>query len=125
MFAYRWDCFLGLKDETDKEKPRALIRGADVVVDRYRPGVMEGLDFGRQAIFDFAKGRSRGIIVVRENCYGWHGSCAHRSGWQQISDACCGISMSYGRATGNDEAVTPVFLNSDYCAGICGRVPLF
>ncbi|KAI0846762.1 CoA-transferase family III [Daldinia vernicosa] len=116
----KWNCFLDLKNEADKEKLRALIREADVVVDGYRPGVMERLGFGRQAIFDLVKDRPRGIIAVRENCYGWRGPWAHRSGWQQISDACCGVSMSYGRAMGNDEAVTPVFPNSDYCTGICG-----
>ncbi|KIK51501.1 hypothetical protein GYMLUDRAFT_252022 [Collybiopsis luxurians FD-317 M1] len=116
----KWNCHLHLKDEKDKEKLRDLIREADVVVDGYRPGVMERLGFGRQAIFDLVKDRSYGILHVRENCYGWHGPWSHRSGWQQISDACCGVSMSYGRAMGNDEAVTPVFPNSDYCTGVCG-----
>ncbi|KIK51480.1 hypothetical protein GYMLUDRAFT_50511 [Collybiopsis luxurians FD-317 M1] len=116
----KWNCHLHLKDEKDKEKLRDLIREADVVVDGYRPGVMEYLGFGRQAVFDLVKDRSHGILHVRENCYGWHGPWSHRSGWQQISDACCGVSMSYGRAMGNDEAVTPVFPNSDYCTGVCG-----
>ena len=83
----KWNCSLDLKDEADKEKLRVLIREADVVVDGYRPGVMERLGFGRRAIFDLVKDRSRGIIAVRENCYGWRGPWAHRSGWQQISDA--------------------------------------
>ncbi|KAF5371039.1 hypothetical protein D9757_010309 [Collybiopsis confluens] len=116
----KWNCHLHLKDEEDKKKLRDLIREADVVVDGYRPGVMERLGFGRQAIFDLVKDRSYGIIHVRENCYGWHGPWSHRSGWQQISDACCGVSMSYGQAMGNEEAVTPVFPNSDYCTGVCG-----
>ncbi|KIV99006.1 hypothetical protein, variant [Verruconis gallopava] len=116
----KWNCHLHLKDESDKEKLRALIREADVVVDGYRPGVMERLGFGRQAIFDLVKDRPRGIIHVRENCYGWHGPWSHRSGWQQISDACCGISVGYARAMGYDEAVTPVYPNSDYCTGVCG-----
>ena len=30
--------------------------------------------------------------------------------------------MGYGRAMGNDEAVTPVFPNSDYCTGIAGAI---
>ncbi|KAI1406995.1 CoA-transferase family III [Hypoxylon sp. FL1857] len=120
----KWNCSLHLKDEGDKEKLRALIREADVVVDGYRPGVMERLGFGRQAIFDLVKDRSYGIVVVRENCYGWHGPWAHRSGWQQISDACCGVSMSYGKAMGNDEPVTPVFPNSDYCTGLCGSAAI-
>jgi hypothetical protein len=94
---------------------------------------MEKLGFRRQAIFALVKSRDRGIIHVRENCYGWHGPWSHRTAWQQISDAvsvvfqtsstvieltkmmqCCGVSLEYGRAMGNDEPVTPVFPNSDY-----------
>ncbi|KAI0506210.1 CoA-transferase family III [Xylaria bambusicola] len=118
----KWNASLHLKDEADKEKLRTLIREADVVVDGYRPGVMERLGFGRQAIFDLVKDRERGIIHGRENCYGWHGPWSHRSGWQQISDACCGVSRAYSKAMGNDEseAVTPVFPNSDYCTGVAG-----
>ncbi|KAI1151620.1 CoA-transferase family III [Nemania diffusa] len=118
----KWNASLHLKNEADKEKLRALIREADVVVDGYRPGVMERLGFGREAILDLVKGRERGIIHVRENCYGWYGPWSHRSGWQQISDACCGVSHAYSRAMGNDgfEAVTPVIPNSDYCTGVAG-----
>lgn len=132
----KWNASLHLKDEADKEKLRALIREADVVVDGYRPGVMERHGFGREAIFDLVRDRGRGIVHVRENCYGWYGPWSHRSGWQQISDAvrniwkswfvfwrsanpsfqCCGVSRAYAKVMGNDEseAVTPVFPNSDY-----------
>ncbi|KAJ5058821.1 CoA-transferase family III domain-containing protein [Bipolaris maydis] len=116
----KWNCYLHLKDDGDKEKLRELILQADVVVDGYRPGVMERLGFGRSAVFDLVKGRDRGILHVRENCYGWQGPWSHRSGWQQISDACCGVSLSFGKAMGHDEPVTPVFPNSDYCTGVCG-----
>ena len=71
---------------------------------------------------------------MRENCYGCNGPWSYRSGWQQISDAslfpyesrptdsgqCCGVSMEFVRAMGNDEAVTPVFPNSDYCTRVAG-----
>lgn len=131
----KWNSYLHLKDEADANKLRDLIREADVVVDGYRPGVMDRLGFGRQAIFDLVNDRHRGIIHVRENCYGWYGPWVHRSGWQQISDAvckypnlcslssfgrvsnfpqCCGVSRAYAQAMGHDEAVTPVFPNSDY-----------
>nr|XP_036575494.1 putative alpha methylacyl-CoA racemase [Colletotrichum truncatum]KAF6782074.1 putative alpha methylacyl-CoA racemase [Colletotrichum truncatum] len=116
----KWNCHLNIKNPEDQEKLRELIREADVVVDGYRPGVMERHGLGRQAIFDLVRDRSRGIIHVRENCYGWHGPWSHRSGWQQISDICCGVSIGYGKAMGHDEAVTPVFPNSDYCTGVCG-----
>lgn len=83
----KWNASLDLKDENDKEVLRKLIREADVVVDGYRPGVMERLGFGRESVFDLVKDRPYGIIYVREDCYGWHGPWSHRSGWQQISDA--------------------------------------
>lgn len=99
-----------------------LIMEADVVVDSYRPGVMAKWGFGDAQVLDMCAARDRGIIYVRENCYGWHGPWADRCGWQQISDACTGVSMEFGRAMGVDEPVTPVFPNSDYCTGISGVV---
>lgn len=84
----KWNCSLDLKkDPEDRQALAALIRDADVVVEGYRPGAMKRNGFGREEIFDLVKDRDRGIIHVRENCYGWNGPWQHRSGWQQISDA--------------------------------------
>ncbi|KAE8395948.1 CoA-transferase family III domain-containing protein [Aspergillus alliaceus] len=116
----KWNCSIDLKTEEGKEKLRELIYEADVVLDGYRPGVMERLGFGRDAVLDLVQDRPFGIIYARENCYGWHGPWQYRSGWQQISDANCGVSLEYGRATGHEEAITPVFPNSDYCTGVIG-----
>ncbi|KAH7024757.1 CoA-transferase family III domain-containing protein [Microdochium trichocladiopsis] len=118
----KWSCHLDLDVPGDCEKLWALIREADVVVDGYRPGAMDRRGFGRDAVLAAARIRGRGIVYARENCYGWHGPWMHRSGWQQISDMCCGISMGFGRAMGLDEPVTPVFPNSDFCTGIIGCV---
>lgn len=85
----KWNTYLHLKDESDKDNLRKLILDADVVVDGYRPGVMDRLGFGREAIFDLVKDRGRGIVHLRENYYGWYGPWAGRSGWQGISDAVC------------------------------------
>jgi len=118
----KWTCDLDFRDPADLAKVKALILDADVVVSGYRPGVMEKWGLGAEDIFQMIKesGRERGIVVARENCYGWNGPWSYRSGWQQISDACCGVSMEFGRAMGNDEPVTPVFPNSDYCTGVAG-----
>lgn len=118
----KWNCSLDLKTEEARGKLKALILEADVVVQAYRPGVLDKYGFGQQDIIDLCEARVRGIISVRENCYGWHGPWSGRSGWQQISDACVGISWGFGRAMGlqNGEAVTPVFPNSDYMTGIAG-----
>lgn len=119
----KWNCNLDLKkNPEDRQALAELIREADVVVEGYRPGAMARNGFGRDDIFNLVKDRDRGIIHVRENCYGWNGPWSRRSGWQQISDACCGVSLGYGKAMGVDEAVTPVFPNSDFCTGIVGAV---
>ncbi|KAM0367794.1 hypothetical protein ACHAPY_011639 [Fusarium culmorum] len=110
----KWNSHLDLKKAGYKEKLWALISEADVIVDGYRPGVLEKHGFGRDAVFEAIRVRGRGIIYVRENCYGWHGPWVHRSGWQQISDACCGISMGFGRAMGLEEPITPIFPNADF-----------
>jgi hypothetical protein len=85
----KWNCSIDLKTEIGKEQLRSLIREADVVLDGYRPGVMEKLGFGREAVLELVKDRPFGLIYARENCYGWQGPWKDRSGWQQISDAVC------------------------------------
>jgi crotonobetainyl-CoA:carnitine CoA-transferase CaiB-like acyl-CoA transferase len=118
----KWNAHLDFRKEEDREKLRALVREADVVVQGYRPGVLDKYGFSPEGLLDLTKDRKLGLIVVRENCYGWYGPWSYRSGWQQISDACCGVSMEFGRAMGNDEAVTPVFPNSDFCTGTSGVI---
>lgn len=83
----KWNCTIDLKTEAGKAQLQELIREADVVLDGYRPGVMERLGFGRDAVLKLVESREHGIIYARENCYGWHGPWQYRSGWQQISDA--------------------------------------
>ncbi|KAJ9620673.1 hypothetical protein H2204_012228 [Knufia peltigerae] len=121
----KWSCSLDLETEEGRDKLRTLIRDADVVVQGYRPGVLDKYGFSQDQMIDLVRDRpERGIISVRENCYGWHGPWSQRSGWQQISDACTGMSAGFGRAMGlsNDEPVTPVFPNSDYMTGIVGAI---
>ncbi|RDW62021.1 alpha-methylacyl-CoA racemase-2 [Coleophoma cylindrospora] len=116
----KWNCCLDFTKEEDRVKLRELILEADVVVEGYRPGVLDKWGLGKENVLELCRERKRGVVYVRENCYGWNGPWMGRSGWQQISDACCGVSMAFGQAMGNDEAVTPVFPNSDYCTGVAG-----
>jgi crotonobetainyl-CoA:carnitine CoA-transferase CaiB-like acyl-CoA transferase len=116
----KWNCNPDLRNEEDKKKLRDLILDADVVINGYRPCRFHKYGAGPEEVFELCSSRKRGIIYVRENCFGWDGPWAHRSGWQPISDANCGIATGFGRAMGNDEAVIPVFPNSDYCTGIAG-----
>ncbi|KAF5337984.1 hypothetical protein D9758_014322 [Tetrapyrgos nigripes] len=118
----KWNAHLDLKKEEDRQRLRELILESDVVVEGYRPGVMEKWGFGKEAILKMFEEKEKGIIYAHENCYGWNGPLSHRSGWQPISDAICGVSTEFGRAMDLDEAVTPVFPNSDYCTGVSGAI---
>lgn len=118
----KWNAHLDFREEADRETLRVLVRDADVVVQGYRPGVLDKYGFSLDGLLELTKDRERGLIVVRENCYGWYGPWSYRSGWQQISDANVGVSMEFGRAMGNDEPVTPVFPNSDFCTGTAGVI---
>ncbi|KAK0621953.1 CoA-transferase family III domain-containing protein [Bombardia bombarda] len=118
----KWNACLDLRKRVDREKLRALVLEADVFVQGYRPGVLDKYGFGEKDVIALGRERGRGIIYCAENSYGWHGPWQGRSGWQQISDANCGVSYEFGRAMGNDEPVTPVFPNSDYCTGIAGVI---
>ncbi|CAK9780435.1 uncharacterized protein COLE_00110 [Cutaneotrichosporon oleaginosum] len=106
---------LDLKSEAGKAKLRELIKDADVIIDGYRPGAVERLGFGRDAVRKI----NPSIIYVRESCYGFHGPWSHRSGWQQIADCLVGLSHAFGEKLGlpDGESVVPIFPNSDYGAG--------
>jgi len=67
----KWNCELDLRTEDGREKLSALILESDVVVDGYRPGIMKKYGFSREDIMEICKDRKRGIIHLRENCYGW------------------------------------------------------
>jgi len=118
----KWNAHLDFRSASDLCALRALIREADVVVTGYRPRVLDKYGLGVEDLLALTKERERGLIVVRENCYGWNGGWQGRSGWQQISDACCGVSREFGRGMGLDEPVTPVFPNSDFCTGVAGVI---
>lgn len=95
----KWNTSIDLKTETGKETFRSLVLEADVIIDGYRPGVLERLGFSRDAVAELVKDRPRGLIYLRENCYGWHGPWSKRSGWQQISDAVSGRSSLLKKCT--------------------------
>lgn len=118
----KWNTHLDFRSPSDLSKLHALILDADVVVSGYRPSVLDKYGLDVDSLLELTEERERGLIVIRENCYGWEGEWQGRSGWQQISDACCGVSSEFGRGMGLDEPVTPVFPNSDFCTGVAGVV---
>lgn len=109
------DTDINLKTDEGKKAFSELLKGADVLVDGYRPGALARLGFDSESL---RKVNER-LIYVRENCYGFKGPLSHRSGWQQISDCLVGISWLQGRFLGLNEPVVPLLRK--YCRYIKGE----
>ncbi|KAL6160061.1 hypothetical protein ACJQWK_09318 [Exserohilum turcicum] len=92
------DVNLNLKTPEGKAAFSQLLQGADVLVDGYRPGVLERLGFTSTSMRKI----NPSLIYMRENCYGFKGPLANRSGWQQISDCLVGIAYLQGQFLGLD-----------------------
>ncbi|OQU97090.1 hypothetical protein CLAIMM_03086 [Cladophialophora immunda] len=118
----KWNTYIDITSPDGREQLRDLIKDADVVINGYRPGVLDKHGFSQDDIIAMVADRPRGIISVRENCYGWYGPFSHRPGWQNTSDACVGVSHGYGKAIGlqDDEPIVTPCPNSDYCTGLAG-----
>ncbi|KAH7244988.1 CoA-transferase family III domain-containing protein [Fusarium solani] len=112
------DTNLDLKTEAGKQAFSELVRGADVLIDGYRPGALQRLGFDSDSL----RRLNPSLIYLRENCYGFKGPLAGRSGWQQISDCLVGLSWLQGEFLGLDEPVVPLLPNSDYQTGLVGAV---
>ncbi|KAH0044196.1 hypothetical protein KCU78_g456, partial [Aureobasidium melanogenum] len=95
---------------------KELLKDADVLVDGFRPGAFAKLGFSSASMREI----NPSLIYVRENCYGFKGPLSSRSGWQQISDCLVGLSYTQGKFLGLEEAVVPLFPNSDYQTGLIG-----
>ncbi|PLB35682.1 CAIB/BAIF family enzyme [Aspergillus candidus] len=113
---------LDLKTEEGRRQFEELVADADVVVDGYRPGALEKLGYGPQALAEMAEKRGKGIVYVSEYCFGYEGEWAGRPGWQQIADCVTGIAWAQGQFMGLSNPVVPPFPISDYGTGCMGAI---
>ncbi|RBR18746.1 uncharacterized protein FIESC28_05887 [Fusarium coffeatum] len=110
------DVDIDLKTIEGRQTLSELIKDADILVDGYRPSALAKLGFDSKSLREL----SPSLIYMRDNCYGFRGPLSYRSGWQQISDCSVGLSYLQGKFLGLDEAVVPLFPNSDYQTGLVG-----
>jgi crotonobetainyl-CoA:carnitine CoA-transferase CaiB-like acyl-CoA transferase len=66
---------------------RALAERADIVVENFRPGTLEGWGLG----FERLRARNRGLILVRVSGYGQDGPYSDRPGFGVIGEAMGGL----------------------------------
>lgn len=84
---------IDLKTPDGRQAFELLLTEVDVVLDGYRPGALDKLGYGAEALASLARKRNKGIIYVNENCFGYKGEWAQRPGWQQIADCVCALSF--------------------------------
>ena len=102
---------LDLRRDQGKEILRALIRRADVVVNNYRPGVMDAMGFGRAAL----ESLKPDIISAHVTGYGLDGPYARRPSFDFVAQAMSGFMSVNGDEDGPPMRAAPPI--SDLVAG--------
>jgi crotonobetainyl-CoA:carnitine CoA-transferase CaiB-like acyl-CoA transferase len=99
---------LNLKDDTDRELFLRLIDDADVLVENFRPGVLEKLGFAP----DILHARNPKLIITRVSGFGQDGPYAHRPGFASIAEAMSGLASITG-VPGGDPMLPPFALTDE------------
>ena len=84
-----------LKSEQGREVVIKLLDEADLVVENYRPGVMDRLGLG----YDTLKKRNPGLIYVSCSGYGSSGPYRDEPGQDLLAQALSGLASATGKAT--------------------------
>ena len=106
---------LDLKTPGGRELAFQLIARADILVENNRPGVLERLGLGYEAL----SARNPGLVVVRISGYGQTGPYAERPGYGAICEAVGGVRHMTGdpdRPPARVALATTDYLSSVYAA---------
>lgn len=82
-----------LRSEEGKEIVRGLAEKADVIIENYRPGVMDRLGFGYEQVFE----ANPKIVYCSLSGYGSTGPGRNRPGQDLLAQAMSGMAMLNGR----------------------------
>lgn len=87
---------LNMKDEKGKEILRKLIAESDVLIENFRPGVMDKLGFS----YEEAAAINPGIIYASISGFGQNGEYAKRAGYDPVAQAMSGLMSVTGEPGG-------------------------
>lgn len=109
---------LNMKSEKGKKVFLDMVKKADMVVENFRPGVMERLGFGYEEL----KKINPGIIYGAVSGFGHTGPYSQRPGYDAIGQAMSGLMSTTGwPETGETRIGTPM---ADYLAGQSAAIAL-
>ena len=106
---------IDMKTERGRELVRALAERADVLVENYRPGVLERLGLGYEALSK----TNPGLVMVRISGYGQTGPYSQRPGYGAICEAVAGVRHMTGdpdRPPARVALATTDYLTATYAA---------
>jgi len=105
---------LDLKNPADRERARALVLGADVVLENNRPGVMDRLGLGYKSF----RAEKPGLVYCSISAFGQEGPRSEEGGFDLTMQAMAGIMSVTGEPDGAPvKCGVPL---SDFCAGLYG-----
>lgn len=89
-------CALDLRDPAARARLLALAHGADAVLQSFRPGGLDALGFGADALAQAAPG----IVVAELSAYGWAGPWAGKRGFDSLVQTATGFNAAEAEAAG-------------------------
>ncbi len=107
---------LDIRTERGKEILKRLVATADVVVENFRPGTLEGWGLG----YEVLKKINPRLIMVRISGYGQTGPDRHKAGFGTPATAFSGLTYMQGFP--DRPPVSPPLALADYVAGTFGAM---
>ena len=102
---------LDLKSGDGLAAARALVEGADALIEGFRPGVMERLGLGPQPLLE----ANPSLVYARMTGWGQQGPLAHTAGHDINYIALTGALHAFGRA--NEKPTPPINMVGDFGGG--------
>ena len=87
---------LDLKDDDGRATMLALLDGADVLVENFRPGTLERLGLGPEVLL----ARNPDLVITRVTGFGQDGPYASRPGFATLAEAMSGLAAINGEPEG-------------------------
>jgi crotonobetainyl-CoA:carnitine CoA-transferase CaiB-like acyl-CoA transferase len=105
---------IDLRTDEGQVLVRRLCESADIVVENFRPGTLEGWGLGYEALSDV----NPGLVMVRVSGFGQDGPYSHRGGYGIVCEAVSGLR----EITGEPDRPPPRMATplTDYIAGVYG-----